>query len=119
MNTGQGLAIQSPARRPRRFLDLVGAFGAAESGRNPRLSDGPVHDQLGNCFSEIIRDPSQLIDQVLILVPLFSLKHRILWTSVAFPKDVIPAQLARQESFEQRPVNDDGYVVFQDRPAIA
>ena len=53
-----------------------------------------------------------MVDEVLVLLPLVALIHRIFAAAVALVKHVVARQTAGQQAFHQRPVDHDGDVLF-------
>ena len=89
------------------FADLLWTFRTTQSGRDPRLRNRPGDDEFRQAAVQSIRDQTQVIDEILIPLPFFPLKHRILFPAIPFIKLMIPAEMAGQETFQQRPIDDD------------
>ena len=103
---------QMPARAAGSLTDLFRPFRAAERGRDARLFDGPPNDQLGDGVPGRPCDFLKAIDQVVIPLPLFTLKNRILVTTIVFPKNLISADFSGKQAFHQRPIDQNGDAAF-------
>src|SRR5262245_16319430 len=70
--------------------------------------DRPADDELRHGLSRVGGDQPQLVEQILIPLPLLALKPGVFGPAVTGLKDVVPRELACQKPLHKRPVNADG-----------
>jgi hypothetical protein len=54
---------------------------------------------------QIAGNDLQVVQKIVILFPLLSLKHRIFRAAIAFVEDMVAAEFSGQQVFHERPVH--------------
>ena len=99
---------QFPFHRGGGVADLRRPLRAAEGDGDAGLVDRPIDNHLGDAAFGFGGDGAQLVEEILVLLPLVALIHRILLAAVAGIELVIAAELAGEQALHQRPVDADG-----------